>query len=247
MKKLLVVGIAATFWVAPAIAADLPVKAGPLLPAPTYNSWTGCYIGGNVGEAWVRKGVSEVGIFTTVENSPLSPASGSGLAYGGQVGCDYQVSGTWVFGVRGMWDGTNVKGSSAGPSQGGGQIFNFDAQSFATAVARLGYLLTPQLMLYGVGGVASTHDRYSIVVIGPADSGSVSESRTGYDVGAGVAWMLNSNWDFWVEYDYMNFGTSNVGFITNGLTPNLPITNRISETEQKILVGLDFRFTNLVK
>ena len=35
-----------------AIAADMPVKAPPPAPAPVY-TWTGCYIGGNIGWAQV--------------------------------------------------------------------------------------------------------------------------------------------------------------------------------------------------
>jgi outer membrane immunogenic protein len=49
MKKFLVAGItAATFFSAPALAADTPVKAAP---AP-YDPWTGFYAGGSVGARW---------------------------------------------------------------------------------------------------------------------------------------------------------------------------------------------------
>ena len=58
MKRLLLAGVALSAFVAgPAIAADLrarPVyKAAP--PVVTYYSWTGCYVGGNVGGVWVNK------------------------------------------------------------------------------------------------------------------------------------------------------------------------------------------------
>jgi opacity protein-like surface antigen len=36
-----------------AVAADLVVKAPPPPPAPVY-SWTGFYVGGNVGYSWER-------------------------------------------------------------------------------------------------------------------------------------------------------------------------------------------------
>ena len=59
MKKLLLVGVALSALVAgPAMAADLPVRA-PIAyksaPVITYYSWTGCYIGGNVGGVWIKK------------------------------------------------------------------------------------------------------------------------------------------------------------------------------------------------
>ena len=49
MKASLLVGIcAAAFAVAPAIAADLPLKAPPPAPVPVF-SWNGFYIGANIG------------------------------------------------------------------------------------------------------------------------------------------------------------------------------------------------------
>ena len=53
MKRSLVVGLSlAAFSVVQASAADIPVKAAVRAPvvAPVF-SWTGCYIGGNVGWA----------------------------------------------------------------------------------------------------------------------------------------------------------------------------------------------------
>src|SRR5262245_37187120 len=67
-----------------ASAADLPQRPAyqapaVVMPAP---SWTGCYIGGNVGYAWGRAEVE----------SPVGTASAtnSGATAGGQIGCDYQ-------------------------------------------------------------------------------------------------------------------------------------------------------------
>ena len=61
MKKLLFAATAAGALAAPAQAADLPVKAPPVVAAAVY-SWTGFYIGGHVGYAWGRS--------TTVGNPP---------------------------------------------------------------------------------------------------------------------------------------------------------------------------------
>ena len=48
---------------APALAADMPVKAPP--PAPV-NSWTGFYVGGNVGGSWGNSPTDIAGSATTV-------------------------------------------------------------------------------------------------------------------------------------------------------------------------------------
>ena len=67
-------------------------------------SWTGCYVGGNIGGAWSNvdlSGVSGVNV----------SASNGGVAGGGQIGCDYQA-GAWVFGIRNMLDGTSLSSNT---------------------------------------------------------------------------------------------------------------------------------------
>ena len=60
MKKILlasIAGAAALMAIAPANAADLGLYATPLARVPVF-TWTGCYIGGNVGWGWGRETVS---------------------------------------------------------------------------------------------------------------------------------------------------------------------------------------------
>ena len=41
--------------------------------------------------------------------------------------------------------------------------------------------------------------------------------RAWLDVGAGLSWMFWRNWDLWVEYDYMGFGTKSVTLNGEGI------------------------------
>ena len=85
-----------------ASAADLPRKAPAYVPpAPPPLTWTGCYIGANVGGAWGRFRLE--GPFGGSAEQSTNNASFVG---GGQIGCDYQFSGGWVIGFRNMFDGT---------------------------------------------------------------------------------------------------------------------------------------------
>ena len=88
-----------------AFAADLPRKApSAYVPAPApMTTWTGCYIGGNIGGAFGHGSISGV--------SGSASGDGSGFAGGGQIGCDYQFSGGWVIGFRDMLDATSNKRS----------------------------------------------------------------------------------------------------------------------------------------
>jgi len=229
MKKILVAGIAAAACCgAPALAADMPVKA--IAAAPLFN-WTGCYIGGNTGGVWAAKKynwTTQTGVSTGGLNA--GSLSADSWAYGGQIGCDYQVNNYLVVGIRGMLDGTNLHGSNVFPVATA-LSNNLKIDSFETVVGKLGVLLTPAVELYGVAGVASVRDQYSVLGGAPA---SANQPRTGYDVGGGLTLMLARNWDLFVEYDYMGFGTKNV---TEG-TFGMDIRQHVS----KALLGIDYRF-----
>ena len=53
MKKLLLAGIALTALLAPAMAADMPVKARPA-PLPPPPDWSGFYLGVHGGYGWKK-------------------------------------------------------------------------------------------------------------------------------------------------------------------------------------------------
>ncbi len=97
-----------------ASAADLPRRAPPayIPPAPPPITWTGCYLGGNIG--WIGSRVTSD--FNGGNNSFSNNfnnndrSTNSGFAGGGQIGCDYQFVGTgWVIGFRDMFDGTSLR------------------------------------------------------------------------------------------------------------------------------------------
>src|SRR6266705_2184634 len=207
MKKLLLgsVALAALAICGPAWAADMPRKApvappaaAPAAPAVT---WTGCYVGG-------------------------------------QIGCDYQFSGSWVIGIQGMFDGASLKGDIL-------DSFNpdFDLTNrvdwFATITGRLGYALIPTGLLYVKGGVAWVHDRDVVL-----ESGVLFEradtTRTGWTAGVGFEYMFLPNWSAFVEYDYMGFGTKTIPFTAPG--GSFSESWDIRQNVQAVLVGLNFRF-----
>jgi outer membrane immunogenic protein len=243
LKKLLLAGIAAAaFSGAPALAADMPVKAPPVAAAP-YDPWTGCYIGANTGYAWADKSTTRTAQGPNLAglvpvNFFLGTTNVDGWAYGGQIGCDYQFNNIWVVGIRGMWDGSNMKGSNQHPANINPNNFShFKIDSFETLVGKLGILLNPTVELYGLAGAAWVHDdlRYTDTVAGEFAAGK--QTRTGYDVGVGLSWMFARNWDLWVEYDHMNFGTKNIRISGQGI-----FDNNVTQSVDKVLVGIDYRF-----
>ena len=161
-KRSLILLAAATIGLAAsqASAADLPRKAPAYLPPPPPPvTWTGCYIGGNIGGAFGDASLSGAG--GTVSGD------GSGFAGGGQIGCDYQFSGGWVVGIRNMFDGTSNKNSGTiGSGPLAGDVVNFNNQWFDTLTARLGYAFQPAWLLYLQGGGAWGHTSTNITAGG---------------------------------------------------------------------------------
>src|SRR5436190_19300599 len=100
MKKLsLAILAAATIISAPAFSADLPMKAAPPpMMAPIF-TWTGFYLGGNIGGAWTSRTIRES--FFGTEWGRSSDARFIG---GGQIGYNWQFN-QFVLGIEGDIDG----------------------------------------------------------------------------------------------------------------------------------------------
>ncbi|SRR5579871_3886885 len=247
-------GIAiASIFTTGALAADLPVKAPPMV-APVYN-WTGFYIGANGGYSWGRANTSILplagSLFPTVPFAAFNQNVDGGIG-GGQIGYNWQVDPKWLVGLEadiqasgersstGLTTSTGRYGSNAIglPVAVAGPDFNaianlaanlsYELQWFATFRGRVGFLATPQTLLYGTGGLAvgqfsySASSSLSVAVFGPGLAGttptglaftlplgtaSSGDTRVGYTVGAGIEHKFTPNWSGKLEYLYMDFGT----------------------------------------
>ena len=136
-----------------ASAADLPRKAPAYVPpAPPPLTWTGCYIGANLGGAWGRFRLE--GPFGGSADQSTNNASFVG---GGQIGCDYQFAGGWVIGFRNMFDGTtnsrdlafNVVAPTGAIATGSADL---SMRWFDALTGRIGYSWQPNSLLYFQGG-----------------------------------------------------------------------------------------------
>jgi outer membrane immunogenic protein len=226
-----------------ASAADLPRKAPVYAPPPPPQlTWTGCYLGANVGAAWASVDVDNV---TT--GGSISRTSNTGFAGGGQIGCDYQM-GAWVFGIRNMFDGTSISGSRTFtdpriPGFGTGTV-DTKVNWFDTLTARGGYLVQPNLLFYVQGGAAWARAQATAFTSATGAVGSASgNSNTGWTVGGGAEWMFVPHWSVFLEYNYMGFGTrSNAFQVCGGINPTVCDTFSAKANISDVLVGVNYRF-----
>jgi outer membrane immunogenic protein len=247
MKKLLLGSIA---LLAPAIggsawAADIPRKAPAAAPAPAAEavvSWTGCYLGGNIGGGWATKDWANPSADLDGGGGPgpRGTAALGGFVGGGQIGCDYQPAGApWVVGIQAMFDGADIRGNIIDIVNLPGFDLTTRINWFATVTGRLGYALVPNGLLYFKGGVAWVRDHHVVLDSGaPFEAADVT--RTGWTFGGGFEYLLLPNWSIFAEYDYMGFGTKTIPFaFSNGTFSE---TWDIRQNVQAVVVGLNFRF-----
>ena len=231
MKKFLYAcgALVALIAAGPTVAADLAVRAVPPVYAP--NDWSGFYIGAHAGWGWGH----DPGV------------SSNGFVGGAQFGYNQQW-GAWLGGLELDISGANVKGTANVPVVSSTSLITTPAsivtqsENFhllGSARARIGFLASPNLLLYGTGGLAWTRFEQSI---------SETITRTtefGWAAGAGGEFKITDRWLFRVEYLHYDFG--------NGPTASASTTTVTSTSSQSghltvdvVRAGLSLRFGNVV-
>ncbi len=176
---------------APAMAADLsrPVYKAPPPPPPVYFSWTGCYVGGNVGGLWVHREFTDRLVGDPFVGQTFTSTSSSVIG-GGQGGCNYQFNGGWVVGIQADYDW-------AGNDDGNNTFFlnergTFRTKSLASVTGRIGYAWD-RFLGYVKGGGAWERDDFTIIFPTGAVANLSSNTRSGWTVGVGGEYAF-TNW-----------------------------------------------------
>ena len=262
MKNLLGCVALATCFVAPAMAADIPVKAAPVAVAAF--SWTGCYIGGNAGINQTRAhfnwgfgpGFPDTAAFIEGRRAGADATLRStGFTGGGGVGCNLFQTGSWVWGIEvdlQAHTGRHTRFQDLVPfglPAGNNLTESFSTRWLATARPRVGFTVTERVLVYGTGGVAFINVNFHDHTNYPAafnDGSSPRQTRFGWVAGAGIEYAFSSNWSGKIEYLHADFG--NTSFNTNALTlagavvANAVLTHNHRLSTDIVRVGLNYRF-----
>jgi outer membrane immunogenic protein len=233
MKTSIWVGLFSFLGICAASAADMAVKA-PIVPVPVL-SWTGCYIGANVGGGWADKVYYDP--LAVFPDNLLGSHTASGLIGGGQAGCDYQV-GRWVFGVQGSVEGSNLRATHLAL----GDFYSTQIPWLATATVRVGYAVTPKLMVFGSAGAAWVRDHETKVdLVTGLLEGTADVTRSGWTAGLGGEYLISARWSVFADYSYMNFGNKQIIYTTPDIPPAFFPLN-IRQQVQMVRVGVNLRF-----
>jgi outer membrane immunogenic protein len=191
MKRLLLVGVAFCAQMVSAMAADMaPFDRGP---AVAVFSFTGAYIGADIGGAW-----SNI-------QSNFGGGNESSVIGGAYAGYNWQFAPQWLIGIEGdlNWATLTVPAGSGDNWLG-------------SLRGRIGWNPTPTMMLYFTGGAA-----WSTVAIPGVDTLPATQTKTGWVVGGGFEWAPWAN-NWLVRAEYLNYGFTGV-LLGAGTANNLTI------------------------
>ncbi len=251
MRHLLLSTVALAALAGQAFAADLPArKEAPvyIAPPPVF-SWTGFYGGLDIGGSWGNANLWVPGIGGATTQFSHN-ATNNGVIGGGFIGYNYQVN-NFVIGLQGEFDGTgNGNSRYTSPLGQFGDVFqsSFQQNWIASLDGRLGYagFGWDRTLFYVIGGVAWDQQSASVTDLTAQNLGfapnsvSISNTRTGYDIGGGIEYAFTNNWTGRIEYRYYNFGNSNNAF--NDVFLPVGTFARTTLTDNVVRVGLAYKF-----
>jgi outer membrane immunogenic protein len=226
-------------------AADVRARPAPYAPpppvyAPPPFSWTGFYLGGNIGGAWANRDVLDPVLGVNFNNGN----SNGVFIGGGQLGYNWQVN-YFVLGFEWDFDGAannNNSGTVFIPRVGTIQVTS-NNRWITTLAARFGVTNGPWLFYGKAGGGWVGSDDFTItnLTTGGSITGS-NNSNSGWLVGVGIEWAFAPNWSAKVEYNFLGLDDRRfiapVGFLF--LTGD-PFIERNRDI-QMVKVGINYRF-----
>lgn len=228
-----------------------PVPPPAYLPPPLF-SWTGLYVGGQIGYGW------STGSFNISGFGPGIPASinaaadtnPAGVSGGGHAGYQYQFN-QLVLGVEGSIDGTSqsAAGATAFPFafKGTTVAVHSAADAEGTIRGKMGIALD-RVLIYGTGGVAFGGWSASLSAAAPNllpplfASASTTAARPGWTAGGGLEYAITNDWWLFAEYRFADFGSLD----NHVLAVSVPTGGFLSEErrlqQNQVQAGFSYRF-----
>ncbi len=222
-----------------AFAADLPSRSPPpvYLPPPPVFTWTGFYLGGEVGYQFGRES-------TTIVTSPglaslgaLPSYNNSGVVGGAHIGINVQAS-QFVYGFEADIEGGGIKGSApvtaafAAPVTG--VSMREDIESTYRARAGIAF---DRALFYGTGGLAIVD--FNNTFTSALGTDSDNHYRIGWTFGGGLEYAVTNNWSLRGEYRY-TFFRSSADYLANSSPGTLAANSK--ETDNSVRIGFSYKF-----
>jgi outer membrane immunogenic protein len=226
-----------------ALAADLPShRPSPVYATAPIFTWTGFYIGADIGYAWGYNNFAVtspgLGVFGVPGfNKP------NGEMGGLHVGYNYQIN-QFVVGLEGDVTAADFNNNS---TLGGLLNVSTRVPVEGSIRSRVGYTWDRALFFVTGGAVfGDIENNYGLIIPGVGNfgdpAGTYKKTRVGYTVGGGVEYALSDNWSVRGEYRYSDFGhsTDNIFPIFSAVIPTTSVRDKV--VEHRVTVGFSYKF-----
>ncbi|RJT34271.1 porin family protein [Mesorhizobium waimense] len=184
--------LSGTAYAADVVSEEPPAPAAPVAELPVA-SWAGPYAGISAGYGFSgHADARDAGVDVKTKGFIGGVFGGyqwqqENFVYGAEADLGYN-------GVKGDSDGIDAKGGFEGSLR-----------------ARLGYSVTPEILLYGTGGLAGKNQKITDSVTGTDDSNAMF----GWTAGVGTDIKITDNVFGRVEYRYTDYGDKDFGSLGN--------------------------------
>lgn len=216
---------------------DQPVAA-PVTPAPAAD-WAGAY--GGIALGYSFGGDDEVGLDAFEDGALVGRETGltnlelSGVTADVHAGYRWQ-RGNWVFGPELSIESGSVDDVSDLTFDGEAGRIESSVDYLASLTLKTGYLVSPATLVYGSAGLA--YGKFSYDLTGLDVSGTEDYSANGYVLGLGVERKIGGNMSVFAEYQYRDYGRTDVTF-TDGADSLVTVG---TPTHQNVKFGVNFSF-----
>jgi outer membrane immunogenic protein len=218
--------------------ADLGARPMFAPPPPPASTWTGFYFGANGGfggDAFTYP-VTAAGVAGTAK------LNSSGFFGGGQAGYNWQFAPAWLIGVEADLDAAGIQSSANAATGFAAASAGTRLDWFGTVRGRAGVLVTPNALLYATGGWAYGHTTTSanatLFGVASASTSIGANQNSGWTVGGGLEYALNSWASFKTEYLYVDLGTAT---LVNTTVAGVPLTLSEKATFHTVKAGLNIK------
>jgi outer membrane immunogenic protein len=232
--------------------------------APAY-SWTGFYVGGNVGGQWgsADPATSTVfdpaGYFASSSVSAIAAVGAQGVnsssvTGGFTAGYNWQVNHA-VLGLEADINYFGFKGRATGSALYpccAPDTFtvssSVSADWLATIRGRIGFLAAPTWLLYATGGAAIAEVKgnfnFTDTFAAATESAAIRDTRVGWTAGVGTEYAFGGGWSLKAEYLYVDLGRSSVTStnLLGGAFPTNVFTHSVDLKSNIVRVGVNYKF-----
>lgn len=237
--------------------------AGGTLPARAQTEWTGSYVGLSLGGRTLDVDWDSTQAFAPVSGflapipfstDPSESFEDTTFRIGGFAGYNWQFAGNWVGGVEGDFGWAEadeqfdrIPGIGIA---GVGSTTDIDVDWDASARARLGYLVSPSVLVYATGGIAI--QQLDVTMTCPADTTVCNPglgtqivnqdfTQVGWTLGAGAEMLMGGHFLLRFDYRFADFGSEDVTFPpVNG--QQFGIKAELESQSHTFAVGLGYKF-----